>query len=153
MNFLEQLVAEWYAYRGFFARTNVKFGRRPKGGYEGEMDVVAFDPKNQVMLHVETSADSDSWSERTKRFRKKFRLAKKHYRNAFTWNYHKVEQIAVVGYSEKPRGMNLGRGIKVISIPELVDAIRTEVRDMTPTNADIPEGYALLRAIQFATTL
>jgi hypothetical protein len=48
--------------------------------------------------------------------------------------------------------MNLGGDIKVISIPELVDAIRTEVKDMMPTNAVIPEGYALLRAIQFATT-
>ncbi len=47
MNFLEQLVAEWYAYKGYFVRTNIKFGKRIRGGYEGEMDVVAFDPKEK----------------------------------------------------------------------------------------------------------
>jgi hypothetical protein len=52
MNFLEQLTSEWYAYRGYFVRTNVKFGRRPAGGYEGEMDVVAFDPLKKVLVHV-----------------------------------------------------------------------------------------------------
>ena len=42
MNFLEQLITEWYGYKGFFVRNNVKYGKRAGGGYEGEMDVVAF---------------------------------------------------------------------------------------------------------------
>src|SRR5262245_28080008 len=29
MNFLEQLAAEWYAYNGYFVRTNVKLGLTP----------------------------------------------------------------------------------------------------------------------------
>lgn len=29
---LEQLVAEWLEYKGFFVRTNVKVGKRPPGG-------------------------------------------------------------------------------------------------------------------------
>lgn len=42
MNFLEQLVSEWYSYRGFYVRENVRVGLRDRGGYQGELDVVAF---------------------------------------------------------------------------------------------------------------
>ena len=34
-NFLEELVAEWYEYKGYFVRRNVRVGPRAKGGYEG----------------------------------------------------------------------------------------------------------------------
>jgi len=32
INFLEQLAAEWYEFRGYFVRRNVRVGPRPKGG-------------------------------------------------------------------------------------------------------------------------
>lgn len=31
-NHLEQLVAEWYEFEGYFVRRNVMVGRRPSGG-------------------------------------------------------------------------------------------------------------------------
>jgi len=46
MNHLEQLVTEWYEYRGYFVRRNVQVGPRLKGEYECELDVVAFHPHN-----------------------------------------------------------------------------------------------------------
>jgi hypothetical protein len=33
-NYLEQLVAEWYEYKGYFVRRNILVGRLPKGGFE-----------------------------------------------------------------------------------------------------------------------
>jgi hypothetical protein len=39
-NHLEALVAEWYEVRGYFVRRNVQVGKRPKGGYECEFDIV-----------------------------------------------------------------------------------------------------------------
>ena len=30
VNFLEQMVAEWYEFRGYFVRRNVRVGPRPK---------------------------------------------------------------------------------------------------------------------------
>ena len=51
MNFLEQLVAEWYGYRDYFIRTNVKFGKRSKGGYTGEVDVLAVKPQERELIH------------------------------------------------------------------------------------------------------
>jgi hypothetical protein len=34
---LEQLVAEWYEFQGYFVRRNVRVGRRLKGGHDGEL--------------------------------------------------------------------------------------------------------------------
>ena len=44
INFLEQLVAEWYEFQGYFVRRNVRVGERPGGGHDSELDVVAFHP-------------------------------------------------------------------------------------------------------------
>jgi len=41
MNFLEQLVAEWYEWQGYFVCVNRKYGKRPGGGWTGEADVLA----------------------------------------------------------------------------------------------------------------
>jgi len=32
MYFLEELVAQWYEYNGYFARTNIKFDKLKHGG-------------------------------------------------------------------------------------------------------------------------
>jgi hypothetical protein len=64
MNFLEQLVGEWYSYQGYYVRTNVMVGPRDAGGYEGELDVVAFHPETREIVHVETSMDALSWDKR-----------------------------------------------------------------------------------------
>jgi Holliday junction resolvase-like predicted endonuclease len=44
-NFLEELVAEWLEYKGYIVKRNERVGRRAAGGHEGELDVVAFNPK------------------------------------------------------------------------------------------------------------
>ena len=46
-NHLESLVAEWYEFRGYFVRRNVPVGKRPKGGYDCELDIVAFHPEQK----------------------------------------------------------------------------------------------------------
>lgn len=53
-NHLEQLAAEWYEYRGYFVRRNVRVGPRAQGGHEGELDIVAFDPRKVALVHIET---------------------------------------------------------------------------------------------------
>ena len=55
MNFLEQLAAEWYEYQGFFVRRNIKFGGaagKSTGGHSGEIDIIAYKPKNRILLHI-----------------------------------------------------------------------------------------------------
>ena len=150
MNFLEQLVAEWYAYRGFFVRTNIKFGKRLAGGYEGEIDVAAFDPKGKMLIHIEASTDADSWEERKRRFGKKFRDAKKHYGEIFDFQYDSIEQQAIVGFPRRTLNkVDFGSGIKVILVPEFVQEITEVISSFNPMQSAVPEGYPLLRAIQF----
>lgn len=78
MNHLEQLVAEWYEFQGYFVRRNVMVDPRPRGGYECELDVVAFHPGKQHLVHLEPSLDADSWQRREERFAKKFDAGRRH---------------------------------------------------------------------------
>lgn len=72
-NHLEQLVSEWYEYQGYFVRRNINVGlRKNKGGYECELDVVAFNPETKHLVHIEPSNDADSWEIRDRRFGLKF---------------------------------------------------------------------------------
>ena len=68
MNFLETLVAEWYEYSGHFVRANARTRKRDKGGYDVELDVLAYSPPDERLIHIETSGDANSWPERRSRF-------------------------------------------------------------------------------------
>ena len=65
MNFLEQVIAEWFSHKGYFVKTNIKFGKLPSGGFAGEVDVVAFHPQTRELVHIEASTDGGA-----KRFKK-----------------------------------------------------------------------------------
>ena len=47
-NYLEDLVAEWYEYNGYFVKRNVWVGKLPAGGYECELDIIAFNPEKKA---------------------------------------------------------------------------------------------------------
>ena len=150
MNFLEQLVAEWYGYRGHFVRTNVRIGKRKGGGWEGEMDVVAFDPNTKVLTHIETSGDAAAWEQRRISFQKKFETAARYYTSTFRFPINRVEKVAIVG-PIKPRTVRgFGNDITVLSIPELMRQIKVELVKLDELHTVVPESYPLLRAIQFA---
>ncbi len=150
MNFLEQLVAEWYAYRGFNVRSNVMFGRRARGGWEGEIDVLAFDSKEKILEHVETSGDAGSWDQRRERFRRKFQTAEKHYEEVVDWEFQKVRKVVVVSMTQPKNVPDFGNGIQVMTIPKLMTQIEDRLKKVAPAKAAVPESYPLLRAVQFA---
>ena len=52
MNQVEQLVAEWCEYHGYFVGRNIRVGKRAKGAYTGELDVAAFNPAAKHLLQV-----------------------------------------------------------------------------------------------------
>lgn len=151
MNFLEQLAAEYYSHKQYFVRTNVKFGKRKnKGGYEGEIDVLAFRPEDLSLLHIETSMDCESWQKRKIRFQKKFRTAGAHYREVFTFEVKKLVKIVIVGLNKPQKPVSFGSGINIKSIPEFIKEISDYLEQHNPRNQAIPENFPLLRAIQFA---
>lgn len=150
MNFLEELAAEWYEYSGYFVRTNVRARKREKGGFGAELDVLAYRPKTQELVHVETSGDADSWAERRRRFlEKKFNFSLAEYRDLLGCDIAVLECVAIVGWSSSAKcDLNWGDGIKVKLIPEFLREIAGVLKQRDPWHEAVPEGYPILRSMQ-----
>ncbi len=149
-NYLEQLLAEWYQFSGYFVRQNVLVGRRSNGGYECELDIVAFHPKTKHILHIEPSMDCHPWHKREQRFRKKFEAGRKHIPKIFDGFElpPEIDQRALLVYASKETYQIIG-GAKIVLIHELLSEIITEIRKRDLINNAIPEHFTILRTIQF----
>jgi Holliday junction resolvase-like predicted endonuclease len=151
MNFLEELAAEWYEYKGYFVRRNIKFGRRSRGGYKGEMDVVAFNPQIKEFIHIETSTDAFSWKERKKIFQRKFKNAEEFYDKLFSFGKKRIKKLAICGFARPNIKPDFGDNIHILFIPEFIQKITAELKDRNPLREAVPENYPLLRAIQYSS--
>jgi len=154
MTHLEQLAYEYYDWLGYLVKHNIKVGRLKHGGWEMELDIVAYNPTTNHLVHIEPSVDADSWEERERRFTKKFEAGKKYIlKNIFRWlkSDTVIEQTAILITHPKNRD-RLGGGT-IISMDEFVKDIQTKIREkgIMASNA-IPEQYPLLRTIQLVTT-
>jgi hypothetical protein len=149
-NHLEAMVAEYYELQGYFVRRNVLVGRRAKGGWECELDIVAFHPRKPALVHIETSLDAQSWIRREERYAKKFAAGRRHIPSLFNGMDlpPKIDQIALFVYG----GANLGKvgGGKVLLIKAFMAELYAFLADRKVENAAIPEEYPHLRTLQFA---
>lgn len=120
MNHLEQLVAEWYEYRGYFVRRNVQVDPRPNGGYNCELDVVAFHPEKHHLAHIEPSMDAHSWAKREQRYTKIFSAGRQHIPALFSGIAlpQEIEQIALLGFASNANVKTLAGG-RVMTTSEL----------------------------------
>ena len=150
MSHFENLLVEYYDWRRFIVAHNRKVGHRPKGGWEMELDVVAFDPSTKSVLHLEPSLDADNWATREKRFEKKFAAGRKYIpTEVFPWLSPGTElkQVAIL-----PRAWAKHRslaGSEVRSVDEVMAEIRQAVEKEGPAaRRAISEQYPLLRTIQ-----
>jgi hypothetical protein len=150
-NFLEQLVTEWYEYRGYFVRRNVPVGKRTKGGgTECELDIVAFDPVAPHLIHVEASMDAESWEKRERRFRKKFDAGLKYIPSLFPGLDlpQKIEQISIFALASRVNHPTLA-GRKVLLVSDLMREIMEDLSDKKIAAAAVPEHHPILRTLQF----
>lgn len=149
-NHLEQLIAEWYEYQGYFVKRNVLVGKRPKGGYECELDVVAFHPGTQHLVHLEPSLDADSWAVRECRFQKKFDAGKKYIKDLFNGlpMPEHIEQIAVLVFAGSVNHPTLGGG-RVLIADQLIEDIFMSLKDKRLESNAIPEQLIILRSFQY----
>ena len=149
-NFLEQLASEWYSYKGYFVRQNVLVGKRAKGGYDCELDVVAFNPETKHLVHMEPSMDCYSWEKREKRYFKKFQAGKKHIPALFrgTALPAEIEQIALLEYASSIKRNKIGGG-KVLLVKEFIREIKEDLEIKMINNNAVSEHTPLLRMIQF----
>jgi len=149
-NFLEQLASEWYSYKGYFVRQNVLVGKRAKGGYDCELDVVAFNPESKHLVHMEPSMDCYSWKKREKRYLKKFQAGRKHIPALFrgTALPAEIEQIALLEYASNSKRDKIGGG-KVLLVKEFIRTIKKDLEAKMINNNAVSEHMPLLRMIQF----
>jgi hypothetical protein len=150
MNYLEQLAAEWYEYRGYFVRRNVLVGKRPNGGWECELDVVAFHPQQRHLVHVEPSMDADSWSIREARFRKKFDAGKRYIPKLFSGFDvpADIEQVFLLGLGACTNNPVVGGG-RVVPVSQFMKEIVDLLRTRRVEKQAVPEQFPRLRTIQF----
>jgi hypothetical protein len=154
-NFLEQLVAEWYEFQGYFVRRNVKVGKRPNGGYDSELDVVAFNPNKLHLVHIEPSMDCYSWSKREERFAAKFKAGKKYIPSLFSSfsNIPEIDQRVILVYGRNNNYSEIGGG-RLVFIKDLMTEIRIHpewgLAARSVSNRAVPEQYTILRSLQFS---
>jgi hypothetical protein len=152
VNYLEELIAEWYEYQGYFVRRNIPVARRAKGGYECELDVVAYHPVRKHLVHLEPSMDADSWATREKRFGRKFEMGLKHIPAIFEGLDlpDEVEQVAILVFASKRNHQTVGGG-KLILIDELLEEIFAHLKSKELASSAVPEHLSILRSFQFVT--
>jgi len=149
VNHLEKLIRQYYEFKGYLVKGNIKVGKLSHGGWEGELDIVAYDPKTEHLIHLEPSIDAHSWAKREERFAKKFSAGRKYIiKDVFPWlkENHKIDQVAI--FPSGSRGEIAGGRIK--SIDGIVSEIKALIieRGKGAKNA-VPEEFDLLRTIQF----
>ncbi len=151
-NFLEQLVAEWYEYQGYFVRRNVRVGKLRRGGYECELDVVAFNPERKHLVQIEPSMDADSWSKREIRYKKKFEAGRRHIPRLFQGLDlpSRIEQIALLGFAGRKHPASVGGG-KVVVVAELLREVLRKISSTSLVYSAIPEQFLILRTVQLIT--
>ena len=149
-NFLEELVAEWYDYQGYFVKRNIKVGKLAVGGYESELDVVAFNPNTKHLVHIEPSTDAHSWEQREIRYTKKFNAGKAYIPTIFAGfsDLPEPEQIALLVVAGRTSQKELGGG-KVVHILDFLTQIVNHFTGVSILKSAISEQYMLLRMVQF----
>ncbi len=150
INYLEQLIAEWYEYQGYFLRRNVMVGKREKGGYECELDIVAFHPETKHLIQIEPSMDAHPWPKREERYARKFEAGRKHIPELFGGLDipGEIEQVAVLVFASKQHHEMLAGG-RLVLAGDLLAEITRKLRRKSIYSKAVSEQYPILRTIQF----
>ncbi|MCX7887832.1 MAG: hypothetical protein N3B01_11350 [Verrucomicrobiae bacterium] len=150
-NFLEELAAEWYSYQGYFLVRNRRVGKRERGGYECELDLIAYKHSAKHLVHIEASTGSGSWSDLEASYQKKFAAGKKYIPTLAESHgfgtLPPVEQIALLLYGSKKNRRTLAGG-KIVLVEELLKEILDELAKHDFTSKAVPEHLPLLRGFQ-----
>lgn len=149
-NHLEDLTAEWLEFNGYFVRKSVLVGRRDKGGWEGELDVVAVHPTTKHLLHIECSLDAHTWDIREKRFTGKFDRGRRYIGDLFAGLDIDAEpdQVALL-YLGGGERTHVGGG-RIVWLPDFVADILSELSTRRLDKMAVPSTLPLLRTMQLA---
>jgi len=148
-NFLEELATQYYEYKGYFVRRIVNVGKLAKGGYEGELDVVAFHPVNNSLIHIEATMDAESWRSRELQFERKFAAGTKYIPSLFPGMNlpNSIEQIILLGYGTNKNHPTLGTA-KVVTLAAFIREIMIVLGPTSMAQSAVPEAWGLIRCLQ-----
>jgi hypothetical protein len=119
---LEELLTEYYQWLGHVVKCGALVGKRSQGGWEMELDVVAYEPRANRILHIEPSLDAYSWEKRERRFVKKFQAGRKYILpELFPWlpPTTQLVQWAVFASASAERRTLAGAEVITVSSPQL----------------------------------
>jgi len=152
MTHLEQLVYEYYDWKGYLIKHNIKVGRLQKGGWEMELDIIGYHPSTNHLIHIEPSLDSHAWAKKEFRFKKKFSAGKRYILTEIFKELDKktsIEQLAII-ISHSADKKSIGGG-KIKSVDQFTKEVCEDVRaEGLMSKSAISEEYPLLRTIQLA---
>jgi hypothetical protein len=150
MNHLEQLVSEWLQYNNYFVRVSVPVGPRPKGGFEGELDVVGIHPGKGHLIHIECSLDAASKEKREAKFSAKFERGRRFAPMTFAGlpEVTAVDQVAVLMLAGDD--VKFVGGVRVIRTTDLILEINKGLAHTSPQRGAVPSNLPLLRTLQMA---
>jgi hypothetical protein len=97
MSHLEDLLCEYLMWKRHLVLRNERVGPLDHGGHASELDIVAYSPQSNTILHIEPSLDADNWEKREQRYVKKFAAGRQHIAALFPWlvPLPSIRQIAV----------------------------------------------------------
>jgi len=149
-NYLEQLAAEWYEYRGYFVRRQVMVGRKRSGGCEGELTILAVHPERGEVVHVEPSMDAHSWEKREKRYSVRFELGRRYIPELVGGKdkNRRLRQVALIGLGSSTNHPTLGGG-EVLSLGDFLAQILWAFRGGDLAGQPVPQQFPILRTLQF----
>ena len=149
-NHLEDLTAEWLEYNGYFVRKSVLVGKRERGGFEGELDVVAVHPQTKHLLHVVCSLDADPWAKREVRFAGKFDRGRRFIASLCGGLEiaSEPDQVALLQFGGGER-TQVGGG-RIVWVVDLVADMMSVLKTRSPAKMAVPSTLPLLRTMQLA---
>jgi len=150
MTHMEQLICEFLDWQGYIVKSNFCVGKRAAGGWEMELDIVAYHHATKHLVQYEPSIDALSWQKRLQRYEKKFKAGKTYiFTEVFPWLPPDTELHQIAVFISHPRGRDTIAGGKLVSVDEMMAEVRNKVIQNGPMYKNaIPERYPLLRTIQ-----
>jgi len=139
-----------YEFKDYIVKKNTKVDPRAQGGWKGEIDIVAYHPQTENLIHIETSMQVTTWANREIIFTRKFQIGREYIPQIFPWieTTTNIEQWAVIPAADTNHP-TIGGG-KVVPAWKLRQQITNDVREIGPWQHNaIPEQFPLLRTIQF----
>ena len=136
---------------GLFRTTESSGWKTRKGGYERELDIVAFHPEKHHLVQVEPSTDADTWAVRETRYSKKFAAGKRYIPDLLqSMNPpEQIDQIALLVYGSTWSRTTVGGG-KIQTGKDFLLEIRDGIRSTRIERSAVPEQFPILKGLQFA---